>query len=98
MSPPKAYPENAPGPFYVEQDLCILCRAPEAVAPDLVGGNFRHCYFKKQPESPQELELAIQAVEHCCCGAYRYRGTDSAVIQRLGALVCDADNDDVGKH
>jgi hypothetical protein len=89
MSVPKAYLENVPGPFYVEDDLCILCRAPEAVASNLVGGSSKHCYFKKQPESPEELEQAIQAVEHCCCGAYRYRGTDPEVIRRLGAVVCD---------
>jgi hypothetical protein len=33
----ESYPENAPGAFYVEKDLCIACRAPEAAAPDLVG-------------------------------------------------------------
>jgi hypothetical protein len=89
MSLPKAYPENAPGPFYVEHDLCILCGTPEAVAPNLVGMNSKHCYFKKQPESARELDQAIQAVESCCCGAYRYCGTDPRVIQRLGAEVCD---------
>ena len=89
MSSPKAYPENAPGPFYVEDDLCILCGIPESVAPNLVSMSRNHCYFRKQPQSDVELEQAIQAVESCCCGAYRYRGTDPKVIERLGADVCD---------
>ena len=83
------YPENAPGPFYVESDLCIACRAPEAVAPNLVGGNEHHCFFKKQPQTSEELEQAIRAVEACCCGAYRYAGNDRSVIARLGPDACD---------
>ena len=83
------YSENVPGPFYVEDGLCITCRAPAAVSPNLVGGNERHCYFKKQPRTPEELEQAIQAVEACCCGAYRYAGEDPNVIARLGPTVCD---------
>ena len=31
------YPENVTGPFYVEQDLCLICKAPEHEAPDLMG-------------------------------------------------------------
>ncbi len=85
----KRYPENAPGPFYVEEDLCILCGAPAAVSPNLVDMNEDHCYFKKQPQSPEELEQAIKAVDMCCCGAYRYAGNDSDVISRLGPLACD---------
>jgi hypothetical protein len=82
MPQPKRYPENAPGPFYVEADLCIRCRAPEGVSPNLVGGNDHHCYFKKQPGTPEELEEAIRAVDSCCCGAYRYAGADPNVMAR----------------
>ena len=39
----KEYPENCAGPFYVEQDLCILCGAPEAVAPNLVEMSSKNC-------------------------------------------------------
>jgi hypothetical protein len=89
MPEQKRYPENAPGSFYVEDDLCIVCRAPEHIAPNLVSGNEHHCYFKKQPKNPEELEQAIRAVEACCCGAYRYAGDDPEVIARLGPTVCD---------
>jgi hypothetical protein len=87
----EAYPENAPGAFYVEKDLCITCRVPELAAPDLIGlyegpsGTNRksHCYFKKQPTSASELERAIKAVSVSCCGAYHYAGTDVSVKEKL---------------
>ncbi|MEO5936218.1 MAG: ferredoxin [Terriglobales bacterium] len=86
-----AYPLNTPGPFYVEADECIACRAPEAVAPDLIGfvedetGRHSHCYFKKQPETAAELEQAIQAVGANCCGSFHYAGADLAVKKKLKA-------------
>ena len=89
MSERKRYPENAPGHFYVEADLCILCGTPAAVAPDLVEMNENHCYFKKQPSTQAEIEHAINAVNSCCCGAYRYRGADRAVIARLDVQAWD---------
>src|SRR5687767_4801142 len=85
------YPLNVPGPFYVENGLCITCRVPEYEAPDLIGfyedpsGTNRksHCYFKKQPETPEEMERAINAMSVACCGAYNYAGDDLDLIQRL---------------
>jgi hypothetical protein len=38
MTEKKRYSENVPGPFYVEDDLCIACRTPAAVSPNFVGG------------------------------------------------------------
>jgi hypothetical protein len=87
----RTYPENVPGPFYVEADLCIQCRGPAAVSPNLIGGTGHHCHFKKQPETLLELEQAMLAVEACCCGAYRYAGNDPTVIARLGRETCDED-------
>lgn len=92
----ESYTENAPGAFYVEKDLCITCRAPEAVAPDLIGfdegpsgSNIRsHCYFKKQPETMVEIEGAIKAVAANCCGSFRYAGSDREVIERLRRVHC----------
>ena len=87
----KRYHLNAPGDFYVEDDSCIICMNPEEVAGSLMGfyednsnsPEFSHCYFKKQPENPEELELAKQAVFSSCCGALRYAGTDPEVISDL---------------
>ena len=89
MPEKKRYAENAPGPFYVEHDMCIQCGYPESVSPTLVQMNDNHCYFAKQPTTVAELEDAIRAVQSCCCGAYRYSGSDSGVISRLDADTCD---------
>jgi hypothetical protein len=92
----KTYLENAPGDFYVRNDECIACRAPESVAPDLIGfyedpaggGARSHCYFKKQPKSPEEIERAVKAVWANCCGSYRYGGSDADVEKKLRAADC----------
>ena len=92
----KTYPENAPGPFYVQRDECISCRAPETVAPDLIGffedplgtGRESHCYFKKQPETVGEIECAIKAVQSNCCGSYRYAGSDNEIKKKLKKAKC----------
>jgi ferredoxin len=86
----ESYSENASGDFYVEQDMCIACRAPESVAPDLVGfyedpsgtGRESHCYFKKQPETAEEMSRAIKAICISCCGAYRYAGSVPEVKEK----------------
>lgn len=79
--------QNVPGPFFVENEHCIACGAPEHEAPDLMahdeGG---HCYFKRQPSTPQETEQAIQAVWVSCCGAVRYEGNDPNILQRFAEL------------
>jgi hypothetical protein len=92
----KTYPENAPGPFYVQSAECISCRAPESVAPDLIGffedpsgtGRESHCYFKKQPETVGEIDRAVKAVQSNCCGSYRYAGSDSEIKKKLKNAKC----------
>jgi len=87
----ESYHENAPGAFYVQKDLCIMCRAPESVASDLIGSfvdpsgtnRMSHCYFRKQPKTAEELDRAIKAVQASCCGAYRYSGADPDVTEKL---------------
>jgi hypothetical protein len=93
----KAYPENAPGPFYVQSEECITCRAPESVAPDLIGfykdpsgtGRRSHCYFKKQPETAGEIDRAVKAVQSNCCGSYRYAGSGSEIKKKLKKANCN---------
>jgi hypothetical protein len=82
------YPKNAPGPFYVEKGCCICCEAPSHEAPDLIahdedGG---HCYFKRQPETPEEVERAIRACRVSCVGAVRYSGDDPEILRRFREL------------
>ena len=80
---PKPHPQNAPGPFLVEDGMCITCGIPELVAPDLIAGTSEgHCYFQKQPATPEELERAIEAVRASCCGAVMYVGHDPVIRRR----------------
>ena len=78
--------QNAPGSFYVVDGQCMACCAPEAEAPDLmdhVADPYYHCYFKKQPTTPEELNQAVRACWVSCTQAVRYAGHDPAVIRQL---------------
>jgi hypothetical protein len=90
-----AHPLNADGDFYVEKGLCLACTAPEHEAPELMSHeDDYHCYFKRQPRTPDEVDKAIRAVVVGCCGAVRYRGTDPTIIERVVALGGREDCDD----
>ena len=81
------HPKNAPGPFFVEDGLCITCGMPELEAPDLITGTCEgHCYFKKQPSTPEEVKQAIAAVVICCCGAVQYGGDNPEIIREIARL------------
>lgn len=71
MSKRERTPPNAPGPFFTERHCCISCHAPEPEAPDLMAFDEEEisCYFRRQPETPEEVERACQAVWASCCGA-----------------------------
>ena len=88
---------NAPGDFYVEDDMCLACTAPEHEAPGLMShcDDSYHCYFKKQPSTPEETSLAIRAVQVGCCGSVRYGGSDPDIISQLVALGMSDDCDAV---
>ena len=91
------YQLNAPGDFYVEDQECIACGAPEAAAPTLMNSlndpGPTHCYFRRQPGTETELKQAIEAVCVSCCGAVRYGGADQRVIAEIrrggSAYACD---------
>jgi hypothetical protein len=96
----RRFPLNVPGDFYVEDNMCIACSAPEHEAPDLMAhysddSLCYHCYFRQQPRTTEELERAIRAVEVGCCWAVRYGGRDPQIIRRLNRLwfrdACDHD-------
>ena len=79
------YPLNAAGPFYVEKDMCLCCMMPEYEAPELMGfdGETNHCYFERQPNTPEEIEHAINAVASSDIAALRYAGSDPYILRRL---------------
>ena len=77
------HPRNAPGPFYSAKDQCLGCDAPRSEAPSLMDFDDNGCRFRKQPEAPEELTAAIQAVVVSCCGGVRYAGDDPAVLAML---------------
>ena len=90
-SPRPRVPENAPGDFYVEADRCTQCCIVHGEAPDLMndcGREFRQCYFRRQPQTPEEVERAIRAVWASEVAALRYGGTDQAIIRRLHEMGC----------
>ena len=88
-TPDQPHRMNAPGPFYVVNQDCITCGYPHVLAPDLMAwemnseGHGIHCYFRKQPETSQEVEQAVNAVKGSCCGALRYSGSDAEIIKRI---------------
>jgi hypothetical protein len=87
-----SHPKSAPGDFYVEKGKCLACGVPHVVAPDLVGWTdekFPHCFWKKQPETPAEVERAIGVLEAQELGCHRYAGTDLAILERLLSTNCD---------
>lgn len=63
----EGHPQSAPGDFYVVNDQCLFCGAPHVVAPDLIGWaektRYDHCIWKKQPETPAELDQAFAAFD-----------------------------------
>lgn len=80
------YPENVNGDFYVENQVCIACGAPEAEAPDLIEHSKLergHCYFKKQPQTQDEIDRAINAIAVSCISGLRYGGKDEQILKRL---------------
>jgi hypothetical protein len=87
------FPKNAPGPFYTTGE-CLACIRPEAAAPTLLApldDSNSDTYFVRQPETPQEIEMACRAVLSCCVSSLRYGGKDADIIRRLGnsAEHCD---------
>jgi len=91
----KPHPKNAPGPFYVENGCCMTCMAPHVQAPTLMGFDDLdgHCFVKQQPQTDEEIYLAIRAVRSSEVQCLRYRGHDLDIQRRLvemgAADACD---------
>ena len=88
------HPLNAPGPFYVEEGQCIGCRGPCEHASELIGfmeeppgmRGASHCYVRRQPATPQEVERLAQAMNTSLCSGLRYCGDDPVVLESLRQL------------
>jgi hypothetical protein len=71
--------------------MCIAFTAPEHEAPELMAHaehekDGYHCYVRRQPETPEEVEHAIRAVYVSCCKAVWYGGNDPKILGRLERL------------
>lgn len=58
--------ENVPGRFYVDKecigcDTCIMSAEGNFAMEDDEG----HAYVKKQPQTPEEIEQCLEALEGC---------------------------------
>jgi hypothetical protein len=83
---PQRVPENAPGDFYVQADCCTSCCLVHEDAPDLLNDPaepFRECYFRRQPQTPEEIDRAINAICVSEMAALRYGGTDPVIIAKM---------------
>lgn len=96
--------DNAPGPFYVVKDMCIICGVPPETAPMNISWDDsyqqdgesscpNHCRIERQPETAEEVEQIIQAAISSCVEAIRYCGTDPRILARFQACgagsLCD---------
>jgi hypothetical protein len=88
---PKA--ASSRGDFYVEDGCCTSCGVPQSIAPELVGWtgekNLPSCYWIRQPESPEEVDRAINIIHAQELGCHRYSGADPAILERLPREECD---------
>jgi hypothetical protein len=85
---PQRVPENAPGDFYVQADLCTQCCLPHGEAPELLNDPkqfFKECYFRRQPQTPAEIDRAIAAISVSEMCALRYAGSDPEILGKLRA-------------
>lgn len=99
MTEHKPHPANVPGDFYVEDGCCTMCGVPFVEAPDLFGtcqdpGGYPHCFVKRQPELPSELDRMVSAIQCAELNCIRYRGSDRLIQLRLveagEAEICDS--------
>lgn len=88
---PQRVPESAPGDFYVEAGLCTRCCLVHGEAPNLLNDQdqpFEECFFRRQPQTTEEIDQAIRAISFSEIGALRYGGTDPNIIAKLRARHC----------
>lgn len=99
MSNPRPNPANVPGDFYVEDKCCTLCEVPFVWAPDLFGrwpdaSKPEHCYIKRQPATPDDVDAMLSVILCAEFDCIRYRGHDRAIQSQLveigKGMVCES--------
>jgi len=84
------HPQSAPGDFYAAYGACGSCGVPQVVAPELVGWtDAKHCFWMRQPETPEQIKRAIAVLETQELGCHRYAGRDPEILKRISAEYCD---------
>ena len=56
---------------------------PEETSPTLIETDAKSCYFKKQPETENEIQAALHAMEVSCCSGLMYKGNNKAIISQI---------------
>ena len=78
-NPADRLPQNVPGNFFVDSQCidCDLCRetAPTVFARHEESG---YSYVHKQPETPEEVAMAQEALQGCPVEAIGNNGSDAA--------------------
>ncbi|MCB9637454.1 MAG: ferredoxin [Myxococcales bacterium] len=79
---------GAAGPFYALSSRCAGCGNAVRFAPSLLletqDPSWQDSYFVRMPQTPEEIEQACAAIEHCATSALRYGGKDPTIIRLLG--------------
>ncbi len=82
--------ENRGGDFYTACEQCLTCDVPHLAAPDLMayvehpeGGGCTHCIFTRQPQTPDEIDRAIDAMRQSEVCGIRYGGSDPEILRRI---------------
>ena len=84
MTTRNAHAANVPGDFYVEDGCCLSCGMPTTVAADLFEYDTSgHCYVRKQPIAPDEIDRMVSAFQVQDVGCIRYKGSNRIIQVRL---------------
>ena len=77
-------PQNAPGKFYVD-DTCIYCDLCVEIVPAVYAEHNEQgwAYVLRQPQTPEEARLAIEAADSCPTESI---GTDGDQPRRTGRI------------
>lgn len=85
-APHRPHPSNVPGAFYVVDGCCTRCGVPDVTAPEHFADTDDHCFVRRQPATPRELDRVLLTVLQAEFRCVRYRGDDPDVLRRLAEM------------